>query len=230
MLDRVGAALVKRRAALAQIEEFCRALYLDLVGDPATNPRAWPVLPLGKVTQCLDRDRKPVKEELRLHGAVPYYGANGQQGWIDHALFDEPLVLVAEDGGYFETPERGVAYRIDGPSWVNNHAHVLRPFADKVDIEFLHRALRHYDFRPYISGTTRSKLTQAQMSAAPIIVPPLERQHDFAHQMSVANALIRAQHASLADMGRLFASLQYVALGEGLWSSRDDPYKADAMA
>jgi type I restriction enzyme S subunit len=35
-------------------------------------------------------------------------------------------VLLAEDGGHFDEPERGIAYRISGKTWVNNHAHVLR--------------------------------------------------------------------------------------------------------
>jgi hypothetical protein len=36
------------------------------------------------------------------------------------------LRRAAGDGGYFDAPERGVAYYIDGPAWVNNHAHILR--------------------------------------------------------------------------------------------------------
>src|SRR3546814_4107270 len=107
--------------------------------------------------------RKPVTAKDRNPGDVPYYGANGQQGWIDKPIFDEPLVLVAEDGGHFDHPERGVAYRIDGPAWVNNHAHILRAKSGELDTEYLHRALRHFDFLPYISGSTRAKLTQGQL-------------------------------------------------------------------
>jgi type I restriction enzyme S subunit len=80
-----------------------------------TVARAFPVRPLGEIAEFLDHKRRPVKESERLPGPFLYYGANGQQGTIDAYLFDEPLILLAEDGGFFETPERGIAYRIVGP-------------------------------------------------------------------------------------------------------------------
>jgi hypothetical protein len=66
------------------------------------------------VADFLDSRRRPVKEADRTPGPHPYYGANGQQGTIDAFLFDEPLILLAEDGGHFDEPERGIAYRISG--------------------------------------------------------------------------------------------------------------------
>ena len=116
-------------------------------------------------------------------------------------------MLVAEDGGHFGDPARGVAYRIDGPSWVNNHAHVLRP-AKTVDIEYLHRALRHYDFGPYISGSTRAKLNQTQLNKVRFPLPPLDRQRRFAAIIESVEQQRASQRAHLAELDTLFASLQ----------------------
>ena len=65
----------------------------------STLPEGWCWTTIGAVTECLDRHRVPIskKERLKRTGSVPYYGANGQVGWIDEQLFDEPLVLVVED-------------------------------------------------------------------------------------------------------------------------------------
>src|SRR5437763_1147067 len=52
---------------------------------------------LGDAVEFLDSQRVPVREELRKPGPYPYYGANGRQGTIDGYIFDEPLVLLAED-------------------------------------------------------------------------------------------------------------------------------------
>ena len=87
---------------------------------------AFPIKRLVEVVEFLDSQRRPVTASDRRAGPYPYYGANGQQGTIDHFIFDEPLVLLAEDGGHFGESERGIAYRISGKTWVNNHAHVLR--------------------------------------------------------------------------------------------------------
>ena len=207
ILDAADALRAKRRESLAQLDTLLQSTFLDMFGDPVTNPMGWDMSMIGEVTTCLDRLRKPVKADDRVDGDIPYYGANGQQGWINEALFDEPLVLVAEDGGHFDTPERGVAYRIDGPAWVNNHAHVLRAL-QSVEVEYLHRALRHYDFSPYISGSTRAKLNQKQLNKAKLLVPPLDLQHRFATIVESVEQQKARQRAHLAELDTLFASLQ----------------------
>ena len=207
ILDAADALRAKRREALALLDTLLQSTFLDMFGDPVTNPMRWKKVTIKEVTTCLDRFRQPVKKADRVYGNVPYYGANGQQGWINEALFDEPLVLVAEDGGHFGDPARGVAYRIDGPSWVNNHAHVLRP-AETIDIEYLHCALRHYDFGPYISGSTRDKLNQKQLNRARILFPPLAPQRRFASIVESVKQQKDCQRAHLAELDTLFASLQ----------------------
>ncbi len=130
------------------------------------------VVPLLAVAEVLDRQRLPINEAVRQTrlGPVPYFGANGQVGWIDEALFDEPLVLLAEDGGpVSEWRTRPQAYATDGPAWVNNHAHVLR--ATTVPRDWLYFSLRHYDLTALATTGTRSKLTQANMRQIQIVVP-----------------------------------------------------------
>lgn len=207
MLDKAEELRAKRRAAIALLDQLPQAIFLKMFGDPGTNLKNWPIRTIEETTECLDRFRKPVKASNRPDGSIPYYGANGLQGWIDRALFNESLVLVAEDGGHFENPTRGVAYRIDGPAWVNNHAHILRAKANVLDVEFLHRALRHYNFVPFISGTTRSKLTQGQLAKATIPVPPIDLQRRFAASVESTNHAKAIHHCALAESDALFASL-----------------------
>lgn len=211
ILDKADALRAKRRATLAQLATLTHSIFLDMFGDPATNPKGWPVKRIEDITECLDRLRRPVTESDRKPGNVPYYGANGQQGWIDTALFDEPLVLVAEDGGYFDEPERGVAYRIDGPAWVNNHAHILRAIPMYVDTEFLHRAMRHFNFLPFISGTTRAKLTQGQLNAVKLFVPPLELQRQFGERVAGVERIAQVTASSSDQIDELFSALQHRA-------------------
>lgn len=219
ILDRADALRAKRRAALAQLDTLTQSIFVDMFGDPSTNPKGWPLKRIADITECLDRLRRPVTESDREPGSVPYYGANGQQGWIDTDLFDEPLVLVAEDGGYFDTPERGVAYRIDGPAWVNNHAHILRALPRHVETEFLHRALRHFNFLPYISGTTRAKLTQGQLNSVKLFVPPLHLQRTFGERVAGVERIARETIKSGEQLDALFASLQSRAFRGDLHST-----------
>ncbi len=211
ILDKADALRAKRREALAQLDSLAQSIFSEMFGAGSTGRNAWQVRRLDEVTECLDRLRRPVTESQRKPGEIPYYGANGQQGWIDTHLFDEPLVLVAEDGGHFENPSRGVAYRVDGKSWVNNHAHILRPKPDLLDIEYLHRALKHFDFTPYISGTTRAKLTQGQLNSIPLLVPPITAQRAFARRIHRLQGIQKLHQESMGELDALFASLQHRA-------------------
>jgi len=164
----------------------------------------WPEVDLGDLATCLDSRRVPIKEDERPpNGTVPYYGANGQVGWMNTLLFDEPLLLIAEDGGFFDQPEKGVAYLISGPSWVNNHAHVLRPNPSKVRLEFLGYFFRHFNFLPYITGTTRSKLTQKDLFKVKVPLPSLPEQERIVRILNEADQLRRLR----AEAGRHTADL-----------------------
>lgn len=142
-----------------------------------TRTAPWPAHPLGELVDVMDGRRVPVnaEERARRPGQVPYYGAAGQVGWIDQPLFDEDLLLLGEDGVQFFDPTKSKAYRITGPSWVNNHAHVLRA-RGAVDWRYLEHYLNWFDYRGFANGTTRLKLTQAAMKRIPVALPELDEQ------------------------------------------------------
>lgn len=163
---------------------------------------AYTIKKLGEVVEFLDNQRRPVTESDRQAGSYPYYGANGKQGTIDNYIFDEPLVLLAEDGGHFDAPERGIAYRISGKTWVNNHAHVLRP-KQNLDLGFLCRVLENYDVKPFVTGTTRGKLTKAGASEIQIPLPPFPEQIRIAAILDQADALRVKRREALAQLDSL---------------------------
>jgi type I restriction enzyme S subunit len=103
-------------------------------------------------------------------------------GWIDKPLFNEPLILVVEDET-FVGRTKPFAYRIEGPSWVNNHAHILRP-NESTSLKYLHYALMYYPFTPLTTGSTgRRKLTQKALMEAPLYLPDLAEQQRRAESL-----------------------------------------------
>lgn len=112
--------------------------------------------------EILDSMRVPITSSNRVEGPYPYYGANGIQDHVAEYIFDDELVLLAEDGGNFGSKERPIAYRVSGKCWVNNHAHVLKPKAS-IDVDYLCYSLMFYDVGGMVNGATRQKLTQAAM-------------------------------------------------------------------
>ena len=95
------------------------------------RPTKWPMVRLEEVVKILDSLRKPITKQDRTSGIYPYYGATGILDYVDGYIFDEPLVLIGEDGARWESGER-TAFCVGGKIWVNNHAHVLRPQRERI--------------------------------------------------------------------------------------------------
>ena len=126
--------------------------------------------------EILDSMRIPIKASDRKEGPYPYYGANGIQDHVDDYIFDDELVLLAEDGGNFGSRERPIAYRVSGKCWVNNHAHVLKPKNGSLDVDYLCYSLMFYNTAGLVNGATRQKLTQATMREMLIPMRSIEEQ------------------------------------------------------
>jgi type I restriction enzyme S subunit len=148
-------------------------------------PSDWETKAIGDITECLDNRRIPIRESDRKSVAneFPYCGANGVLGFIDDYIFDEELILIAEDGGnFYEWEHRPIAYKMSGKYWVNNHAHVLK--AKNIDQNFLFYTLQHKDITSWLVGGTRAKLNRGVLDKITIIAP-----QDIAEQIVIAKAL-----------------------------------------
>lgn len=135
----------------------------------------WELKTLGDVCEILDRLRKPITKRNRVPGPYPYYGATGVLDHVDGFLFNETLVLLGEDGAKWE-PGAKSAFSIDGKTWVNNHAHVMRPNRAIIDDNWLIYFLNFSDLMPFVSGMTVPKLNQGSLREIPIPLPPLAEQ------------------------------------------------------
>ena len=186
-----------KTAGLNQTEELDEALANDELPEGWANPR------LEDCVEILDHLRVPVNsdERERRKGSIPYYGATGQVGWIDDYLFDEQLLLLGEDGAPFLDKGKSIAYIIQGKSWVNNHAHVLRALNGVATNQFIKYILDHHDFTDDVRGTTRLKLTQAEMRNISVPLPPLEEQ----------KRIVAKIEELLAEVNRVRARLEKVA-------------------
>lgn len=175
----------------------------------------WAPKPLGDLVDVLDRFRKPITKTDREAGPFPYYGATGVLDHVSGYLFDEPLVLIGEDGAKWEAGANS-AFAIEGKTWVNNHAHVLRPHRDRLLDDWLIYYLNGADLTPFISGMTVPKLNQGRLLEIPIPLPPLEEQERIVAILDEAlEGLDRARanaEANLQNARELFES----ALGAGL--------------
>lgn len=182
-----------------QSEQLIKAKLLLMFGTIEENPFNYKVTNLGEACEILNRQRIPVAAAKRTPGPYPYYGANGVQDYIDDYIFDDELILLAEDGGNFGSTTRPIAYKVSGKFWVNNHAHVLKP-KEGLDIDYLHHIIRFYDVRKYINGTTRLKLNQSRMRTIKILLPPYEKQKEFSDFVKQVDKSIEVTNKAMDNL------------------------------
>ena len=143
-----------------------------------------PSVKLESIVDLLDDKRKPINDaersEMKDGPLYPYCGAIGIVDYINQFITDETLLCISEDCGNYG-PGEASSYIITGKAWVNNHAHIVRPKEGICDITYLHNYLRVTDLLPFVSGTTRKKLTQKAMLDLDISLPSIEEQQCFVH-------------------------------------------------
>jgi restriction endonuclease S subunit len=139
----------------------------------------WEEVALDEVVEVLDGKRKPIKKAERQSGEIPYYGATGIIDWVNDYIFDEQLILVGEDGENLRSRVLPMAFKIEGKSWVNNHAHVLRPIND-INIDYLTYFLESINYEDFITGSAQPKLNQKQLRKIRVLVPTRAEQDKIA--------------------------------------------------
>ena len=152
--------------------------------------------------EILDSQRIPITASERKSGIYPYYGANGIQDYVAEYIFDDELVLLAEDGGNFGSKDRPIAYRVSGKCWVNNHAHVLKP-KPELDVDYLCYALMFYNTDGIVNGATRQKLTQAEMRKMTIPKHTIVEQKSIVDKIHTATKIIDKRKQQIQSLDSL---------------------------
>ena len=156
--------------------------FSDAAGDPYPE---WTTCSLQDAVDFLDGQRKPLEsaDRAKRQGQYPYYGASGIIDYIDDFIFDEPLLLLGEDGANILNRSTPLCFIAEGKYWVNNHAHVMRPKAGQ-NIKFLCELLESLDYTRYNTGTAQPKLNQEKCRRIEIALPVYEEQCHIADFLS----------------------------------------------
>ena len=135
---------------------------------------SWEQRKLSEVTTCFDNLRVPVTASDRVPGKIPYYGANGIQDYVSGYTHSGEFVLIAEDGAN-DLNDYPIQY-VNGAIWVNNHAHVIAGYKEKLENKFLSYSLKTVKMSTFIVGGGRSKLNLKALLEISISMPNYDEQ------------------------------------------------------
>ncbi|HCP7380195.1 restriction endonuclease subunit S [Escherichia coli] len=135
-------------------------------------PAHWNLMSLRYAFEFLNSRRVPISavERESRQGVYPYYGASGVIDYVDDYIFDEDLILIAEDGANLLSKSTPLAFVATGKYWVNNHAHIIKPKFH--GFKYWAELLSGLDYTVYISGAAQPKLTRDRLASVLVPVPP----------------------------------------------------------
>ena len=158
-------------------------------------PEHWEISRVKAEFLSLNYRRVPLSAVVR--GAMTvrrydYYGASGVIDQVGDYLFDDELLLIAEDGANLVSRSSPLAIIARGKFWVNNHAHILKP--RRGNLEYLAAAMEGLNYAPWISGAAQPKLTSDRLMSISIAVPPRHEQDEI---IAKANAETSGLNAAI---------------------------------
>ena len=192
-LERIDQRIEKQRALVESLKKYKRGVVKAILSkrirfadDRGNYYPEWSECTLQEVVDFLDGQRKPLEsaDRAKRQGKYPYYGASGIIDYIDDYIFDEPLLLLGEDGANIINRSSPLCFIATGKYWVNNHAHVMRPRKGQ-NIKFICELLESLDYTRYNTGTAQPKLNQEKCRQIALHLPTYEEQCHIAEFLSL---------------------------------------------
>ena len=228
ILDAAQALRAKRHEALAKLDTLTQSIFLDMFGDPATNPKGWPISRVGAVAKQIrgvTYSKGEASKEPKA-GFLPILRAgNIAAGDIvmDDLVFvpaervaEEQLlqsndVLIATSSGSLDVVGKAARVQDDMPVGFGAFCKVLRPgsevdqtfFAAFFSTQYYHRRVSEL-----AAGININNLRIEHLDNFQLPKPPRDLQRSFATVVAATIACRASNRGSLSLLNALFPSLQ----------------------
>ena len=228
ILDRAESLRAKRRAALAQFDTLTQSIFIDMFGDPVTNPRRWDRQSLLEACRPYGGATPSTQVAAYWSGDTPWFSAKDIKrddlfDAADHVsesvfkstnlkLLPAGTVVIVVRGMILAHTFRVSVVRV--PATINQDLRALLP-RQTLDGQFLAACLRAQAslalqlVSAAAHGTKR--LDSDGLSQLHVLLPPHSIQQSFARRVAAVEQLKSSHRESLAKLDELFASLQHRA-------------------
>jgi type I restriction enzyme, S subunit len=226
ILDAADAYKQKTKALIEKYDELAQSLFLDMFGDPVTNPKGWKEVKLGNI--CGVGSSKRVFVDELVEDGIPFYRGT-EVGKLGEGKSITPGLFITKEHYESLKEHRGIPKKgdllmpsicPDGRIWVIDDdkefyfkdGRVLWVEVDskKINSIYLRYHMRGSFFANYnniASGTTFAELKIVALKKMNIFYPDLNLQNQFAERVQAIEAQKGQAQASLAQAEDLFNSL-----------------------
>lgn len=228
ILDKADALRMKRRAALALLDNLSQSIFLDMFGDPVTNPKGWRVVSIADVCEVKGGKRLPKGDEYstvktpfryirvtdlragRVDESNLVYLKPETQGKIARYIVQTGDVIISIAGSIGLVAP--VPERLNGVNLTENAAKLVPRSSSAYLAEYLSKCLQMASVQgqigAHIGRVTIGKLALFRIEQLKVPLPDINLQREFVRKIANVNSLADAQHESGELMRELFASIQ----------------------
>ena len=228
ILDAADALRAKRREALAQLDTLLQSTFLDMFGDPVTDPRGWEVRelnetksmvqigPFGSLLHKSDYIVDGVPLVNPMHIVAGQIQVNIEQtvsedkaATLNNYRLQTGDVIMGRRG---EMGRCAIVSATEEGMLCGTGSLFIRPHPDELTSLFLAKTFSSESMKRRLEGlsqgVTMPNLNRKMIEGLKIGTPPLELQRDFAAIVESIEQQKASQRAHLAELDNLFASLQ----------------------
>ena len=222
-LDRLCDIIAKRKAQLSQLQQLVKSRFVEMFGDPMTNPKGWPTARLGEMCEFMTSGSR---------GWAKYYSADGEMfitiknvkgGKIDltnvqriqppagaetertRVKEGDLLISITADLGRTGVVAKEIA---DAGAYINQHLSIIRLNRRKIDPMFAAFYIEGVEGKRQIERLNQSAvkagLSFASLKSLQLPLPPLGEQRKFAAFVEKVDKLAAAAKRGLAAAERLY--------------------------
>lgn len=223
VLDKADELRAKRRAALDKLDTLTQSIFMEMFGDPVTNPKEFPVLKMGEV--CDVRDGTHDSPKYVSEGGYPLVTSKN----LTNGIVDLSDVNYISETDYIQINRRskvdcgdiimpmigtiGSPVIIEKePFFAIKNVALIKFTGSSPLVEIIHHLLSCHYFDYFIGkknrGGTQKFVSLGDLRSFPLPLPPLPLQREFANRITVVEELKSSHRASLEKLDALFASLQ----------------------
>ena len=221
ILDKADAIRRKRQQAIELADEFLRSIFLDMFGDPVTNPKGWNVSNIGALCSVLTGSTPSRQENSYFSGNIPWVKTNEVDGYI----IKETEEYITEEGirnsncklnpigsivlaMYGQGKTRGKVGILGIEAATNQACAVIHPSIN-INMGYLYNYLKlsYETLRALGQGAGQPNLNLSIVKNFSVLMPPIELQHEFAKQVEKVEALKAKLKASQLQAEEQFKAL-----------------------
>jgi len=229
ILDAADALRAKRRESLEQLDSLLQSTFLEMFGDPVTNPKGWTRIPFGDLIVAGPQNGiyKPSKlygsgaKILRIDGF--YDGAVSDLGSLKRVQISEKEIetyglsesdiVINRVNSRSHLGKCALIPALDEPVVFESNMMRLRLNTERMLPRFATEFLQTQYVKNQIlnackDAVNQSSINQGDVKGFRMLAPPIDLQNRFATFVESIESQKARYRAHLAELDTLFASLQ----------------------